>query len=65
MGKPEELSIAMQSEAIKISEQTNGKPLHFRLVVNIRKPWSYMGLEMIIDTVRTSEQISWSAIEGI
>lgn len=55
MSKPDDLSIAMQNEAIKISEQRLGRSLPPALVANIQKPWSYMGLEMIIDTVRTIE----------
>lgn len=53
--KPDKLSEAMQNEAIKITSERLGKPLRPELVANIRKPWSYMGLEMIIDTVRTIE----------
>lgn len=45
----------MQNEAISISEERLGKSLTPELVSNIRRPWSYMGLEMIIDTVRTIE----------
>jgi hypothetical protein len=53
MKKSDELSIAMQNEVVKIAEERLQKRLPFNLVENIRKPWSYKGLEMIIDTVRT------------
>lgn len=55
MSKPDTLTVAMQNDAINISEQRIGRPLHPKLLANIRKPWSYIGLEMIIDTVRTIE----------
>ena len=55
MRKPDELTIAMQKEAIKIAAQRLGKSLAPALVSNICKPWSYGGFEMIIDTVRTIE----------
>ena len=53
MKKLDELSIAMQNEAVKIAEERLQKRLPSYIVENIQKPWSYMGLEMIIDTVRT------------
>ena len=55
MTKPDKISIAMQNEIIKISEGRLGRPLDSILIEKIRKPWGYMGLEMIIDTVRTIE----------
>ena len=55
MAKPDELTITMQNEAIRISEKRLGKSLSPELISNIRRAWSYMGLEMIIDTVRTIE----------
>jgi len=53
MKKLDELSISMQNEVVKIAEERLQKRLPSYLLENIRKPWSHMGLEMIIDTVRT------------
>lgn len=56
MNTSDKLSVAMQSEAIRIAEERLRRPLAERLKEKIRLPkWSYMGLEMIIDTVRTIE----------
>ena len=50
----DELTISMQNEAIVVASERLGYPLSQELVNKIRNPrWSYMGLEMIIDTVRT------------
>ena len=44
----------MQDEVIKIASMRLGKSLPEELVSKVRqKKWGYMGLEMIIDTVRT------------
>jgi hypothetical protein len=54
MSSFDRLSIAMQDEAIRIVEQRLNQPLSSKLKAKIRLPkWSFMGLEMIIDTVRT------------
>jgi hypothetical protein len=55
--KPDEqdsLSLSMQSEVIKVSERRLGHPLSKEMIAKIRQnKWSYMGLEMMIDTVKT------------
>lgn len=52
----DELSISMQNEAIRIAEERLGYSLTEPLIQNIRLGgWGYMGLEAIIDTVRTIE----------
>jgi len=52
----DELTISMQNEAIRIAEERLGHSLTESLIQNIRLGgWSYMGLEAIIDTVRTIE----------
>lgn len=54
MNTVDKLAIAMQDNAIRIAEQRLNYSLSIKLKENIRLPkWSYMGLEMIIDTVRT------------
>ena len=46
----------MQNKAISIVEMRLEKPLAEELKEKLRlKRWSYMGLEMIIDTVETIE----------
>ena len=55
MNNADKLSLAMQVEAIRIAEQRMGKPLPAKILANLDKSWSYAGLEMIIDTVRTVE----------
>ena len=50
----DDLSKNMQDEAIKIASMRLGKTLPEELIAIVRqRKWSYMGLEMIIDTVRT------------
>jgi hypothetical protein len=52
----DELTRRMQDEAIKISSKRLGYPLPKLLEDKIRqRKWSYMGLEMIIDTVESIE----------
>lgn len=54
MNTVDKLAIAMQDNAIRIAEQRLNYSLTIKLKENICLPkWSYMGLEMIIDTVRT------------
>jgi hypothetical protein len=56
MSHPDNLTIAMQDDAIRIAEMRLNRPLPTNLKEKIRlNRWSYMGLEMIIDTVRTIE----------
>ena len=56
MSHPDNLTIAMQEDAIRIAELRLNRPLPNNLKEKIRlNRWSYMGLEMIIDTVRTIE----------
>lgn len=56
MNLADNLSAAMQNEVIRIAEERLGRALAERLKEKIRLPnWSYRGLEMIIDTVRTIE----------
>lgn len=54
--KIDSLSLAMQDEIIKICSTRLGYSLAKDLIEKVRQPkWSYMGLEMIIDTVKTIE----------
>jgi hypothetical protein len=56
MNTSDKLYIAMQNEAIKIAEERLSRPLTESLKEKIRLPiWSYTGLEMIFDSVRTIE----------
>ncbi len=56
MNTSDKLLVAMQNEATKIAEDRLNRPLAKGLKEKICLPrWSYMGLEMIIDTVRTIE----------
>jgi hypothetical protein len=56
IGNPDALTRAMQDEIIKIASERLGCPLPVELIVKVRQnKWSYMGLEMIIDTVTTIE----------
>ena len=60
--KQDNLSKCMQDEVIRIAVNRLGKRLSKELESKVRQPkWSYMGLEMIIDTVNT---IDASEIEG-
>lgn len=53
-GDTDKLSRAMQQQAIRIASERLGKPLRKELAEKIcQNKWSYMGLEMIIDTVST------------
>ena len=46
----------MQDEVISVSEERLGHSLSQELISKIRQGgWSYMGLEMMIDTVKTIE----------
>lgn len=50
------MSVKMQDAIIKMAEERLGKKLSAELKAKVRQPkWSYMGLEMIINTVRTIE----------
>ncbi|WP_343304642.1 hypothetical protein AAHN97_24020 [Chitinophaga niabensis] len=50
------LSLSLQDEGIKIASERLGYPLEDELITNVRQQkWSYMGLEMMIDTVKTIE----------
>lgn len=54
VGNPDALTRRMQNEIIKICSDRLGYPLPVELIAKVRQnKWSYMGLEMIIDTVRT------------
>ncbi|HEV2480595.1 MAG TPA: hypothetical protein VGS79_13055 [Puia sp.] len=54
---PDPLSRNMQDEVIKIASERLGYPLPANLVAKVRQPnWSYMGLEMMIDSVREIEK---------
>jgi len=54
MYQPDNLSANMQNEVIKIAEERLRKPLSNTLINKVRNPrWGYIGLEMIIDTVKT------------
>jgi len=54
MYQPDNLSANMQNEVIKIAEERLGKPLSNTLINKVPGPrWGYMGLEIIIDTVKT------------
>lgn len=56
VGNPDALTRGMQNEVIKICSDRLGYPLPVELIAKVRQnKWSYMGLEMIIDTVRTIE----------
>ena len=56
MSKTDKLAIAMQDNVIRLAEERLAKPLDNELKRKVRlNRWSYMGLEMIIDTVRTIE----------
>jgi hypothetical protein len=47
----------MQNEVIKIASERLGYPLPANLVAKVRQPnWSYMGLEMMIESVREIEK---------
>ncbi len=51
------LSRNMQDEVIKIASERLGYPLPSDLVAKVRQSkWSYMGLEMIIDSVKGIEK---------
>ncbi len=51
------LSRNMQNEVIKIASERLGYPLPDELMTKVRQDkWSYMGLEMMIDTVRAIEK---------
>lgn len=48
------LSLSMQDEVIKIASNRLGRPLSDYLVAKVcQKKWSYIGLEIIIDSVKT------------
>lgn len=50
------ISNNMQNEVIKIASKTIGHPLGEGLVKKVRQSrWSFMGLEMMIDTVNSIE----------
>lgn len=50
------LSRNMQDEVIKIASDRLGYPLTDELIAKVRqRKWGYMGLEMMIDTVRAIE----------
>ncbi len=50
------LSQAMQEEVIKIASQRLGYSLSKELIAKVcQTKWSYMGLEMIIDTINNIE----------
>lgn len=50
------LSRNMQDEVIKIASERLGYPLPNELTAKVRQhKWSYMGLEMMIDTVKAIE----------
>lgn len=50
------LSRSMQDEIIKIASERLKHPLSEELISKVReRKWSYLGLEMIIDTVKTIE----------
>ena len=50
------LALSMQNAVIKIASERFGHPLSKDLLAKVRqKKWSYMGLEMIIDTVNSIE----------
>jgi hypothetical protein len=50
------LSRNMQDEVIKIAVKRLGHSLSEELMAKVRqKKWSYMGLEMMIDTVKSIE----------
>lgn len=54
--QPDKLSQNMQDEVIKIAEKRLGKRLSDTLTAKVRQTKSsYMGLEMIIDTVKSIE----------
>lgn len=56
MYNSDKVSVAMQDEVVRIAEERLNRPLTEGLKEKIRLPrWSYMGLEIIIDTVRTIE----------
>lgn len=56
------LSVSMQDEIIRIASTRIGKPLPEELIAKVRqRKWSYMGLEMIIDTVKSIDALE---IEG-
>ncbi|POY34639.1 hypothetical protein C3K47_19245 [Solitalea longa] len=60
--KQDSLSLSMQDEVIKIASERLGHPISKELIAKVRqKKWSYMGLEMIIDTVKS---INASEIES-
>jgi hypothetical protein len=51
------LSRSMQDEVIKTASERLGYPLTDELIAKVRqRKWSYMGLEMMIDTVRAIEK---------
>ena len=50
------LSRNMQDEIIKIASERLGYPLTDSLISKVRQlKWSYMGLEIMMDTVKTTE----------
>jgi hypothetical protein len=49
---PDKLSQSMQDEIIKMAEGKLKKRLPDEIIAKVRqKKWSYMGLEMIMDTI--------------
>lgn len=51
------LSRKMKNEVIKIASKRLGHSLSDDLIAKVRqKKWSYMGLEMVIDSVRTLDE---------
>lgn len=51
------LSRNMKDEVIKIASERLGSPLQDELIAKVRqRKWGYMGLEMMIDTVRTIDK---------
>jgi hypothetical protein len=56
MSIPNKLTVAMQDEVIKIAEKRLCRPLANDIKEKVcQNRWSYMGLEMMIDTVKDIE----------
>lgn len=52
----DKVSIAMQNEIVHIASQRLGHPLSSSIIDKVcQNKWSYMGLESIIDFVKTLE----------
>ena len=52
------LSRSMQDEVIRIATEKLGRPLSKELMGKVRQDrWSLMGLEMMIDAVRTKDKL--------